>query len=214
MSDPMEPSAASGLSPAVPLPGSAPGESPVTLPPVQVLGGVAPAQAGTGRRWLPIAIVAAALAVAGALVATALVISGGRGGDSGPAGAPAAPSTTVAAAPSATDDANSATCQAWKVTRPALFAIPPLPDAWDWNTPNIDIYIANRNNAVSKAIDLFEPKISASPDAASTAARKYVEERRKEVQNLKDHTYTSTDATTGRFAEAELDQACGVTPPK
>ena len=97
--------------------------------------------------------------------------------------------------------AANGTCKAWRTTKPALDAIPSLPDGWDWNTPNIDMYIANRNAAIAQALDLFEPEESPTDQTdISAAAHEYVAAKRTEMQKLSDHTYTAADGVPGNTA--------------
>jgi hypothetical protein len=157
------------------------------------------------RRWLPLAIVTAAILLGAAIVGAAIIVSGGRHNN-------AAPTTTVSQSPTPTTSgaAASSTCNAWRTTKPALDAIPSLPDGWDWNTPNIDRYISDRNAALARALDLFEPKIASEPADVSGAAHDYVSAKRTEMQKLSDHTYTAADGVPGNSALAALDQLCGV----
>ena len=157
------------------------------------------------RRWLPVAIVTAAILLAGAIVAAAIILSGGKDNTG-------VPPITVSQSPTSTDSraATSSTCNAWRTTKPALDAIPGLPDGWDWNTPNIDTYIANRNAAIARALDLFEPKIADEPADLSAAAHEYVSAKRTEMQKLSDHTYTAADGVPGNSALAALNQLCGI----
>lgn len=160
------------------------------------------------RRWLPAAIIGAAIILAAALVTTALIVSGGS--DNSAPASPAAPAPTAEPAAPANGDTDDATCEAWQTTKPALDAIPPLPAGWDWNTPNIDTYINNMSASITKALDLFEPQITAEPADVAGAARDYVAARRTELRMLQDHTYTTADGVEGNMAVAKLNQLCGV----
>jgi hypothetical protein len=121
-----------------------------------------------------------------------------------------APTTAGGTPTQAGAAAASSTCEAWPSTKAALNAIPALPAGWNWDTPNIDVYIANQSAAVNKALDLFEPQIAASdPPQVAEAAKTYVSERRLAVQKHVDHTYTQADGVSGNVALAKLDQACG-----
>lgn len=162
-----------------------------------------PRQAPPPRRGLYVIVFAAILA-AGALIAGAILIAGsGGGGES---------STTAASQSAPTASATStsqATCMAWRANRQAVTAIPDLPAGWDWNTPNIDRAIENRTGAITRTLDLFEPKITSDPADVATAAHTYVAARRTEVQHLLDHTYSGADHVSVDSAFAELDQLCG-----
>jgi hypothetical protein len=158
------------------------------------------------RRWLPLAIVTAAILLGAAIVAAAIVFSG-RGSNNN--GAPSVNASHSTTAPSSGAAATS-TCNAWRITKPALDAIPGLPDGWDWDTPNIDTYISNRNAAIARALSLFEPKIAAEPPDVSAAAHEYVSAKRTEMQKLSDHTYTAADGVPGNTALAALNQLCGI----
>jgi len=105
----------------------------------------------------------------------------------------------------------SSTCEAWPSTKAALNSIPALPAGWNWDTPNIDVYVSNQSAAVNKALDLFEADIAASdPPEVVAAAKAYVSERRQAMQKLVDHTYTTADGVPGNVALAKLDEVCGV----
>lgn len=158
------------------------------------------------RRWLPLAIVTAAIFLGAAIVAAAIILSDVIRDDAGTHSLTASPSPTASVSAAST----STTCNAWRSTKPALDAIPALPDGWDWNTPNIDTYIANRNAAITRALDLFEAKITAEPTDVSTAAHDYVSAKRIEMQKLSDHTYTAADGVPGNTALATLNQLCGI----
>lgn len=156
------------------------------------------------RRWLPVAIIVAAIIIATAIIgAVVLTRSPNTATPAGPA------PTAVGSAPAqATGAAGNSTCEAWPSTKAALNAIPQLPAGWDWNTPNIDTYIQNRTAAIAKALDLFDPEIAGEP--AATTARQYVAERRNEINMLRNHTYTQADGVAATAASARLDQLCGV----
>ena len=107
----------------------------------------------------------------------------------------------------------SSTCQAWKITRTAINAVPALPVGWDWDTPNIDTYINNQATAVEKALALFEPQIAAEPANVATAARAYVEARQNEYAALRNRTYSANEAVPGNMALGTLNQLCGLPVP-
>jgi hypothetical protein len=137
-------------------------------------------------------------------VGAAIILRTGRDNTAGP-------TVTVSQSPTNTNSgAASSTCNAWRITKPALDAIPSLPDGWDWNTPNIDRYISDRNAALARALDLFEPKIAGEPANISAAARDYVSAKRTEMQKLSGHTYTAADGVPGNTALAALNQLCGI----
>jgi hypothetical protein len=161
---------------------------------------------GQPRRWLPLAIVTAAILLAAAIVAAAIILSGVMRNNTGTHSSTASPSPTAAVSAALA----STTCNAWRATKPALDAIPALPDGWDWNTPNIDTYIANRNAAITRALDLFEAKITAEPTDVSAAAHEYVSAKHSEMQKLSDHSYTASDGVPGNTALATLNQLCGL----
>lgn len=158
------------------------------------------------RRWLPVAIIVAAIIIATAVISAVLL---SRGPDTtNPAGpTPTAAGNAHTQGSVAAAESNS-TCKAWQATKPALDAIPALPAGWDWDTPNIGTYIANRNAAITKALDLFEPKIADTPADVASVARHYVAVKRDEVRMLADKSFTSADAVTVNAASAELNQIC------
>lgn len=158
-----------------------------------------PAPAPTqNRRWIPAAIISAGIVIAGGLVGGAVIMSNGKN----------APNTTSAAGVAAAD---SSTCQAWKTTRAALDQIPPLPAGWDWNTPNIDILVANKNAATSAVLQQFTPEIATAPAELAGAANSYVAAKRREVMTLADRTrLTSAEAAAGNDSLARLNRLCGM----
>ena len=157
-------------------------------------------------QWLPVAIIAAAIIIAIAVIAAVLL---SRGPDTAAPAGPA-PTTAQTAPVEGTIAESSSTCEAWHSTKAALTAIPQLPPGWDWSTPNIDTYIGNRTAAIAKALDLFEPQISAEPATTASVARQYVAERRSELELLRNRTYTQADGVAATAASARLDQLCGV----
>ena len=144
----------------------------------------------TRARWLPAAIIGAAIVIAAGLVAAAVILKSKDGGSVGD---------------------RPTTCQAWIQTQQTLRAIPALPQVWNWDTPNIDIYISNQNAPVGKALDLFEPQIAADPADVARAAQQYVDVRRRQIQTLTDHTYLPADGVAVDSALVRLNQLCGIT---
>lgn len=160
--------------------------------------------ANQARRWLPVAIIVAAIIIATAVISAVLLSSR----DTNTA-APA-PTQIGGPAPASTTETSS-TCDAWPSTKAALNAIPALPPGWNWDTPNIDLYVSNQNAAVAAALDLFEPEIAGTdPQPIAEAAKAYVSVRRQGMQKLTDHTYTQADGVPITAARAKLDQLCGV----
>lgn len=154
-------------------------------------------------------IIFAGIVIAGALIAGAAFLApSGKNAPAPTAGGPTVTAPTTADAPA--NAASSSTCKAWKTTRATLDAGPGLPAGWDWNTPNIDTYISNRNAATAKVLDLFEPKIAQTPPDVATAARDYVTAKRNEIRMLADKSFTSADAVSVNAARAQLDQLCDV----
>ena len=149
----------------------------------------APPSRTTRSRWLPAAIIGSAIVIAAGLIAGALILKGKEGGSVG---------------------TGLTTCQAWTQTRLILRAIPPLPQGWTWNTPNIDSYIKTQNAPVGKALDLFEPQIAAKPADVEQAARQYVSALRNQMQSLTDHTYVAADGAAVDTALENLNQLCGI----
>lgn len=151
-----------------------------------------PNQRPPSRRWIPVAIVAAALAGAG--VATAVIVGNHK------------PDT-----PQAVQQTDDSTCKAWRQTRAALKDIPQLPANWDWDTPNIDVLLANHSALVTQALDALEPQIKDEPAAVAAAARKFVSARRREILLLANRTYKRSDGKAGDDAFVELNRLCNVT---
>lgn len=161
----------------------------------------APATAKSGRSlW----IIFAGIVIAGALIAGAAFLALS---DKDTPASPTAPVSTTGA-PAGTAD--NPTCKAWRTTVPAIRAIPDLPSGWDWDTPNIDTYIANHNAAVGKVLDLFEAKIAPEPADVAAASKDYVTARRNEMRLLANHTYRGADGVAGNVAFEQLNQLCNV----
>lgn len=146
-----------------------------------------PTAAKPARRWLPAAIIGAALVIAAGLVAGAFIIKERNAG------------TT----------ATGSTCQSWKQTRLTLLAVPSLPANWSWTTPDIDNAIRLQNAPVGNALELFETQIVPEPVDVAAAARNYVAARRQQMQTLTDHTYTAPDGEAVDTALTQLDKLCG-----
>ncbi|MDA0252652.1 MAG: hypothetical protein O2892_17710 [Actinomycetota bacterium] len=161
----------------------------------------APAPAA-GRRWIPAAIISAGIIIAGSLVGGAVLLSNGNKTEANTAVAGGQPAANAAA--------DSSTCQAWKTTAAALDQIPTLPRGWDWDTPNIDTLIANRNTAMLAVLEQFTPQIAADPADVAEAANRYVSEKRREATKLADHTMTAADQGPGTVALDRLNRLCGL----
>lgn len=159
-----------------------PAPLPPPLPPYDVRG-------ATRSRWMPAAIMGSAIVIAAGLVAGALILRDDDGGGPG----------------------RTSTCQAWAQTRLALRAVPPLPEGWTWETPNIDTLVSFQNGPVGFALDGFEPQIAAQPPDVAQAARDYVAARRTQMQSLADRTYRAADGVAVDTALARLNQLCGIT---
>lgn len=158
-----------------------------------------PAGAKSRAAW----IIAGAVVLAAAIIAIAVIAVSGRRSEPTSA-APPAPTATASAE-------SSATCAAWRATRPALDAIPRLPEGWNWDTPNIDTAISSLKASNEAALALFEPRIRTEDGEPSTAAREFISARRAEMQMLTDHSYTyATGGVRGNVAVARLNEICGV----
>jgi len=138
------------------------------------------------RSWLPAAIIGSAIVIAAGLVAGALILKDRTVSD------------------------GAGTCQAWTQTRQTLRSIPALPQDWNWSTPNIDNYIRIQNAPVGKALEAFEPEITAEPADVAQAARDYVAARRHQMQTLTDHTYVAADGVAVDTALRNLNRRCGI----
>lgn len=159
-----------------------------------------PAPAPTSnRRWIPAAIISAGIIIAGAVVGGAVIMNHGNNADT---------STAASSGPAAgSAAADGSTCKAWAAFHNTMSKVPPLPQGWDWNTPNIDTYIGNRARATEAALELFVPRITPEPADVAAAANDYVAAKRKEQQMLIERTYTGDVAATD--AAFRLDQLCG-----
>lgn len=142
-------------------------------------------------RWLPAAIIGAAIVIAAGLVAGSLILNRDR------AAAPAAENATT-------------TCEAWAQTRDALRAVPPLPSDWTWKTPNIDLLVKFQNGPVGYALDRFEPQINSEPADVAQAARNYLVVRRAQMRALADRSYQPADGTAVDAALSRLNELCKI----
>ncbi|MCV7256904.1 hypothetical protein H7J86_32490 [Mycobacterium hackensackense] len=151
-----------------------------------------------------------AAGVAAVIIATANITVGILSRNPG-TGVPSA-AAPAAAAPQPVAPAATATCESWPSIKAALNAIPQLPSGWDWTTPNIDMYIENRTEAIVRVVDLFTPAISAERVNTVTAmtARRYVDERLTEITKLRSHIYKEADVAAATVDSARLDKRCGV----
>jgi hypothetical protein len=148
------------------------------------------------RSWLPAAIIGSAIVIAAGLVAGALILSDRAGSDG--------------TGSDGTGSDGTGTCQAWTQTRQTLRSIPALPQGWNWSTPNIDNYIKIQNAPVGKALEAFEPEITAAPADVAQAARDYVAARRHQMQSLTDRTYVAADGVAVDTALGNLNRLCGI----
>lgn len=160
-----------------------------------------------GLSW-PVAVIIAAVTIAGAAIAVALITTRSHPGTTN-AGTPA--SATAAPSSSTLNTADSSTCRAWRSTKAALDnAGDPLPADWNWNTHGIDQKIAQSNAIITNAMNLFEPQIASEPAEVATAAHAYVKARRAEVAKFANHTFTEADGVPVNSAFATLNQLCHV----
>ena len=162
-----------------------------------------PAAPASGtRKWIPAAIIAAGIVIAGGVIGGAVLLNGHQSvTERAATGTPGVDATA--------SGIGTPTCEAWLTTKAALNAIPPLPNGWDWNTPHIDVYIANAGASAEKALNLFEPQIAPEPANVAAAAHAYVDAKRASIEKLSAHTYTAEEAAAGNVALAKLDQICG-----
>lgn len=161
------------------------------------------------QRWLPVAIIVGSIIIATAVISAVLLSRSPQ--TAAPAPGPA-PSSTAPTSGQTGSMANTDTCKAWPGAAKAIKANPGLPAGWTWDTPNIDVYIANQNTGVGTALDLFEREISASdPAEITTAANTFIAVRRNQSLELTAHTYDAQDNTDTMAAKLRLDMLCGVT---
>ena len=146
-----------------------------------------PTPAQPARRWLPAAIIGAAIVIAAGLVAGAFILKDRNAGPS----------------------AAGSTCQAWKQTRLTLLAVPSLPNGWSWATPDIDNAIRLQNAPVGNALGVFETQINPEPSDVAQAAQQYVAARRHQMETLTDHSYAPGDGEAVDAALVQLDNLCG-----
>ena len=148
--------------------------------------------AAPARRWIPAAIIAAAILVG--LLGGAAILRHGK--------------TDTPATPATTQAADVKTCQAWKTARDAVAAGPALPQGWDWDTPGIDAIISQRVEMTGAALDIFAPAIAGAPADLAAAASDYVAAKRVEAQQLAAHTYTGGNTATA--SAYRLNALCGL----
>jgi hypothetical protein len=161
----------------------------------------------------PVWIMAAGFIIAAAVIIGAVIISRGSTTQTTPTAAPAQGNASQPANPSSlTNAADSPTCVGWRSVQPSLDLIPGLPDGWDWDTPNIDRTIAERNAEINKVLDIFEPLISDQPADLAKIAHTFVDGRRNETRLLAAHTFQGSDGVAGNVAYTQLNQQCGVSP--
>lgn len=154
--------------------------------------------------WLtPAAIVLGCGLIAGALV----LALGGR-----EIASPPPPPGTSSAGATAGDAATttSSTCSAWHATADLLSTVPALPDGWGWDTPGIDVEIAERTAGLEAAMDFFEPQIADDPANVAAVARTFVSAKRAEIQGLEDGTLTQAQASAVSAAADALIEFCGM----
>ena len=150
--------------------------------------------AAPARRWIPAAIIAAAILVG--LLGGAAILRHGK--------------TDTPATPVTTQAADGKTCQAWKTARASIVLAPDLPQGWNWDTPGIDSYIAKRVEMTNAALDIFDPVVAAAQpsDPVAGGARDFIMALRREMQQLTGHTFTGGHAASP--AAYRLDALCGV----
>jgi hypothetical protein len=158
----------------------------------------------------PIWIIAAGIIIAVAVIIAAIIIShGNTTTQSTPTAAPTQSNASQSANLSTASAATSSTCTGWRAVSPSISEIVPLPDGWDYDTPNIDQYINDHNASVIKLMDIFEPLISDEPADVAKIAHTFVDSRRNEAKLLAAHTYRGSDGAAGNVAATQLDQLCG-----
>jgi hypothetical protein len=153
-----------------------------------------------GRRWIPAAIIAAGIIIAGVAVGGAVIASNDK-----PTASTGANSDAAVAGVS---PENATACASWETTHEALVAIPQLPPGWNWNTPNIDVYIQTRVSAVNKGIELFDQELAGNPSSAAEAGRVFIAAHREASRALLDRTYSAEEGVPITVAQAKLNQAC------
>lgn len=124
---------------------------------------------------------------------------------------PSAALSTESSEPTAaaSEEAGS-TCESWEIAKLGLDSIPPLPSGWNYETPGIDVYIGNYVEAVTRALDDFEPRILQEPHEVADAAHRYVSAKRLEVAELASYSFTGENTASGNSALAALNELCDV----
>ncbi|MGY4708620.1 hypothetical protein ACXDF8_03490 [Mycolicibacterium sp. CBM1] len=154
-------------------------------------------------RWIPAAILAAGLIVAVAVVGAAgIVVKNAK------------PAVLVSAPQKARTDEvlTSSTCRAWEITRSALGAVPPLPESWSADTPDAGAAVTRRAAALGKVVDFFAPQVGPEPADVAAAANDFIAAQRRQIQLLRDRSYTDADGVSVNLAAGRLDQLCAVYP--
>ena len=106
---------------------------------------------------------------------------------------------------------SSPNCKSWINARQQIEAIPNLPTGWNWDMPNIDIYISNRNNALAKSLDLLESDImKRPPDTAADATGQYIAAWRSTMQRMSERTSSAIDDDVLTATYKALNSACGL----
>lgn len=163
---------------------------------------------GAPRRGLAgVWLVAAAIVLAGALIAAAIwVVKTDDRAVPAPTAEPA-PVSVPSGAPY-TPESNAAPCEAWKASAPKRAAVPAPPAGWNYQTPGIQDTLERWAAAVSPILDELEATGLRNPAPGDDLLRQYISAQRDALTAATGGTYTATAATRVSVAKNSLDVMC------
>ena len=166
---------------------------------------------GAPRRGLAgVWLVAAAIVVAGALIAAAIwVVKTDDRAIPAPAAEPSMAVSVPSGAPY-TPESNAAPCEAWKARAPKRAAVPAPPAGWNYQTPGIQATLERWAAAVSPILDDLEATGLQNPAPGDDLLRQYISAQREALTAATGGTYTATAATRVSVAKNSLDVMCQV----
>ncbi len=152
------------------------------------------------------ALVIAALIVGVGAVTASLIYTGRESG----------PQTSEQSRPPGTSASGAAgisspNCQSWVNTRQQIEAIPNLPAGWNWDMPNIDTYVSNRNTALAKSLDLLDADVKKRPvDNVTEAAGQYTAAWRSTIRRMSERKSSAIDDDVLEATYKALNSVCGL----
>lgn len=154
-------------------------------------------------------VIAAAIVVAGLLVAGAIWLIG-NDDRAVPATAPSTAASLPSSGPPYTPESNAAPCEAWKASAPKRAAVPAPPAGWNYQTPGIQATLERWAAAVSPILDDLEATGLQNPAPGDDLLRQYVSAQRDALTAATGGTYTAAAATRVSVAKNSLDVMCQV----